>query len=96
MELPARWFKAASRTEKGVFSVPRWSLGGSGTERGVFSVRDDSGDADYDKKLPETAGPQAEKKRCRQKLLGHDHDDGDIFLSGEFQGPLGPRLVDSH
>ena len=40
MELPARWFKAASRTEKGVFSVPRWSFGGSGTERGVFSVRD--------------------------------------------------------
>ena len=50
MELPARWFKAASRTEKGVFSVPRWSFGGSGTERGVFSVRDDSGDADYDEK----------------------------------------------
>lgn len=63
MELPARWFKAASRTEKGVFSVPRWSFGGSGTERGLFPVRDGA--------VPDGAAVPDGMVFCTGRFAGH-------------------------
>ena len=92
MELPARWFKAASRTEKGVFSVRDGYIEGYHTERGLFPVRDDSGDADYDKKLPEAAGPQAEKKGTDRNYLVTTTMTATSFFPESFKAPLDPGL----
>lgn len=85
MELPARWFKAASRTEKGVFSVPRWSFGGSGTERGVFSVRDGRCRTDWHRIV--AWSPRGGKaRRCRVVLDGAAVPGGTVFCTGRFAG----------
>lgn len=77
---------------RGPFSIRDGYIEGYRTERGLFPVRDDSGDADYDKKLPEAAGPQAEKKGTDRNYLVTTTMTATSFFPESFKAPLDPGL----